>query len=84
MLSGDRHKTVTSPDGRFFNLQVTDSKPEAIEVRALMTANDASLAFDLRCAVREAMLAYICTEMPEAIVRYRGVVRLDHPVVSST
>jgi len=53
-------------------------------VRALMTANDASLAFDLRCAVREAMLAYICTEMPEAIVRYRGVVRLDQPVVSST
>lgn len=64
-------------DGRFFNLQVTDAKPEAIEVRALMTAKDASLAFDLRCDVREAMLAYVRDEMPEAIVRYRGAVRFD-------
>lgn len=68
-------------DGRFFNLQVTDTKAEAIEVRALMTAKDASLAFDLRCDVREAMLAYFRTEMPEAIVRYRGVVRFDQPTV---
>jgi len=59
-------------DGRFFNLQVTDAKPDAIEVRALMTARDASTAFDLRCDVREAMLAYIRDEMPEAFVRKRG------------
>ena len=66
-------------DGRFFNLQVTDSKAEAIEVRALITAKDASIAFDLRCDVREAILNYIRTEMPEAIVRYRGVVKVDEP-----
>ena len=66
-------------DGRFFNLQVTDTKAEAIEVRALMTAKDASLAFDLRCDVREAMLAYFRAEMPEAIVRYRGVIQFDQP-----
>lgn len=66
-------------DGRFFALQVTDTKAEAIEVRALMTAKDASTAFDLRCDVREAMLSYIRTEMPDAIVRYRGVVELDQP-----
>lgn len=59
-------------DGRFCNLQVTDTKPEAIEVRALMTAKDASTAFDLRCEVREAILAFVREEMPEAIVRYRG------------
>ena len=59
-------------DGRFFNMQVTDTKPGgAIEVRALMTAKDASLAFDLRCDVREAMLEYIRSEMPEALLRYR-------------
>jgi small-conductance mechanosensitive channel len=59
-------------DRRFFNLQVTDSKPEAIEVRALMTARDASTAFDLRCDVREAMLAYMRSEMPEAFARNRA------------
>lgn len=59
-------------DGRFFNLQVTDTRPEAIQVRALMTAKDASTAFDLRCDIREAMLAFIREQMPEAIVRYRG------------
>jgi small-conductance mechanosensitive channel len=59
-------------DKRFFNLQVTDSKPEAIEVRALMTARDASTAFDLRCDVREAMLAFMRSEMPEAFVRNRA------------
>lgn len=64
-------------DGRFFNLQVTDTKPEAIEVRALMTAKDASTAFDLRCEVREAMLAFIRCEMPTAIVRYRGAVSVE-------
>lgn len=64
-------------DGRFCNLKVTDTKPEAIEVRALMTAKDASAAFDLRCDVREAMLAFIRDEMPEAIARRRGELRFD-------
>lgn len=59
-------------DGRFCNMQVTDTKPEAIEVRALMTAKDASTAFDLRCDIREALLQYIRKEMPGAIVRHRG------------
>ncbi len=66
-------------DGRFCNLQVTDAKPEAMEVRALMTAKDASTAFDLRCEVREAMLAFIRAEMPEAIVRYRGELGFRQP-----
>jgi small-conductance mechanosensitive channel len=60
-------------DGRFCNLQVTDTRPEAIEVRGLMTAKDASTAFDLRCDIREGLLAYIRSEMPEALVRTRGL-----------
>jgi len=58
-------------DGRFFNMQVTDAKPDTIEVRALVTARDASTAFDLRCDVREALLAFIAREMPEALPRRR-------------
>jgi len=66
-------------DGRFCNLQVTDTRPEAIEVRALMTAKDASTAFDLRCEVREALLSFISSKMPEALVRYRGDVEFRQP-----
>jgi len=58
-------------DGRFFNLQVTDMRADAMEVRALMTARDATVAFDLRCDVREEMLAFIRTEMPDALPRRR-------------
>ncbi|MDF7775717.1 mechanosensitive ion channel [Sphingomonas sp. AOB5] len=66
-------------DGRFCNLQVTDAKPEAIEVRGLMTAKDASTAFDLRCEIREALLAFIRDTMPEAIVRRRGALSFEQP-----
>ena len=59
-------------DGRFWNMQVTDSKPEGLmEIRGLVTAKDATLAFDLRCAVREAIYAFIRDEMPEALPRTR-------------
>ncbi len=64
-------------DGRFFNLQVTDMKADAIEVRALMTAKDASLAFDLRADVREQMLAWLRVEMPEALPKRRLVVEAE-------
>lgn len=58
-------------DKRFWNLQVTDSKPDALELRLLMTASDASTAFDLRCDVRESMTTFIANEMPDSIVRRR-------------
>ncbi|MEP9402921.1 mechanosensitive ion channel family protein [Sphingomonas silueang] len=61
-------------DGRAFVLQVTDTKPDAIEVRILATASDAARAFDLRCSLREGMLAYIRDEMPEALPKRRLVV----------
>lgn len=72
-------------DKRFWNLQVTDVGPDALEVRLLMTARDASTAFDLRCDVREAMAAFIASEMPEAIVRRRfiGAVPPKEEVTSS-
>lgn len=67
-------------DGRFFNLQVTDTGPDYMEVRALVTASDATVAFDLRCEVREALLAFVRTEMPDAIVRRRADVSLGAPL----
>ena len=61
-------------DGRFFNLQVTDTAADAIQVRGLMTAKDASVAFDLRCDIREGLLGYIREAMPEALPRRRVAV----------
>lgn len=58
-------------DGRAMALQVTDTKPDAIEVRVLATAANASLTFDLRCDLREALLAFIRDSMPEALPRRR-------------
>jgi small-conductance mechanosensitive channel len=59
-------------DQRFVNCQVTDSKQDGlVEIRGLMTAKDASTAFDLRCEVREAIYAFIRDEMPEALPRTR-------------
>ncbi len=58
-------------DGRFFNLQVTDIKPDVMELRVLVTARDAGRAFDLRCNVREALMRFIADEMPDALPRRR-------------
>ena len=58
-------------DRRFWNLQVTDMKEETVELRVLVTARDAGQAFDLRCDIREALLAFIAAEMPEALPRRR-------------
>lgn len=71
-------------DGRFFNLQVTDTRPEAIEVRALVTAKDASTTFDLRCEVREAVLAWLRADMPDAFPRRRGELSVQEPEVAAS
>lgn len=71
-------------DGRFWNVQVTDMKVDSMEVRALMTARDASIVFDLRCDVREAVLAFIRDEMPEAVVHRRGRVELQGATASGS
>jgi len=58
-------------DGRAQVVQVTETTADSIEVRLLMSAKDAGTAFDLRCAIREGMLAWIRENRPEAIVRRR-------------
>jgi small-conductance mechanosensitive channel len=63
-------------DGRVCGLQVTDSFPWHVELRCLISAEDAPRAFDLRCNVREAMTAYIASEMPEAIPRQQNEMRI--------
>ncbi|MBX9815915.1 MAG: hypothetical protein A4S12_09435 [Proteobacteria bacterium SG_bin5] len=58
-------------DGRVVGLQVTEATAQTMEVRALVSAADAGRLFDLRCEVREALIAYLRDQMPEALARQR-------------
>lgn len=58
-------------DGKVDVLQVTDSKPNFVEVRALMSAKDSSTAWDLRVHVREKLIVYLQENYPESIARTR-------------
>jgi hypothetical protein len=44
-----------------------------MEVRCLVSAHNAGQTFDLRCEVREKMLAFLAAEHPDALPRQRLV-----------
>jgi small-conductance mechanosensitive channel len=67
-------------DGQVVNLQVTDAKNDTIELRALMSAADAGKTSDLRCEVREALIAFLQREYPDALPKRRAEVRLTEDV----
>ncbi|SFH13694.1 mechanosensitive ion channel family protein [Pedobacter insulae] len=58
-------------DKRASAVQVTDCKDNVIEVRFLMSAKNSGKAFDLRCDIREAMLAFVQRNYPESLVKTR-------------
>lgn len=59
-------------DGRVVVLQVSDAtKDHTVELRALLSARSAPAAWDLRCDVREKLIAYLQEEYPDALPRTR-------------
>jgi small-conductance mechanosensitive channel len=54
-------------DGRVNVLQVTEAVGGWVRVRILVTAQDAPTLWDLRCQVREAMVAWVRRENQEAL-----------------
>lgn len=58
-------------DNRVSVVQVTDNKTDNIEVRFLMSARTSSEAFDLRCEVREHMIAFVHENYPQSLPRKR-------------
>ncbi|MFG2262825.1 mechanosensitive ion channel family protein [Streptomyces sp. NPDC048720] len=56
-------------DGRAYNLVVTDTTPNTIQVRALVTAKDADDIWTVRVAVREQMITWLSAEHPYALPR---------------
>jgi len=53
-------------------LEVTDASDHALQIRALMDAADSSLAWDLRCYVREKLVLFLQQNYPQCLPRYRG------------
>ena len=58
-------------DGNLIKLQVTDSDAETMELRVIVTARSAGDAFDLRCELREKLIAYLQAELPGSLPRRR-------------
>ncbi|KPF77846.1 mechanosensitive ion channel protein MscS [Brevundimonas sp. AAP58] len=58
-------------DGDVMNLAVTDVTDRVAEVRCLASGRNAGVVFDLRCEIREKMLAFMRDECPEALPRDR-------------
>ncbi len=59
-------------DRRVCVTQITETDRHTIEVRLLVSARNSGDLFDLRCAVREGMLAFLNREHPEALPRLRN------------
>jgi small-conductance mechanosensitive channel len=62
-------------NGKVGLVQVTDTTAQAMEIRLLLSADDASLAWDLRCEVREKMIAFIQAHYPESLPKIRGAIQ---------
>ena len=61
-------------DGKVCGLQVTDSTATTVEMRALVSAKDSPMAWDLRCLVREKLIDFLQKSYPLSLPRTRVVV----------
>lgn len=64
-------------DGDCCVLQVTDSKPQSMELRCLMSSKNASKGWDLKCKVREELINFIRDHYPESLPRLRAEITRD-------
>jgi small-conductance mechanosensitive channel len=62
-------------DGRVCVLQVTDANERAMQLRALVSAQDSSRAWDLRCHVREGLIDFVSREYPHCLPQLRAELR---------
>jgi small-conductance mechanosensitive channel len=67
-------KASTRWDGRVFNLSVTDLTHDSMQLRVLASAADSGKAFDLRCEIREELIAWLRREHPGSLPRARSQV----------
>ncbi|MEL6133003.1 MAG: mechanosensitive ion channel family protein, partial [Bacteroidota bacterium] len=58
-------------DGETEQIVVTDSTAQAMQIRVLVSAQNGSDAWDLRCLVREKMITFIQNRYPHHLPRIR-------------
>jgi small-conductance mechanosensitive channel len=58
-------------------LQVSDAREHTLELRALADAKDSGTAWDLRCLIREKLIAFIRDRYPQALPRARVELERD-------
>ena len=59
-------------DGKVQVVQVTDTPNNMVQLRALVSARNSGQAWDLRCEVREKLIAFLQAEYPHALPRQRA------------
>jgi small-conductance mechanosensitive channel len=69
-------------DGKVNAVHVTDCKERVIELRLLMSAQNAGDAFDLRCAVREQLISFIQENYPQSLPKTRSEAVLQKSGIS--
>ena len=64
-------------NGKTCVLQVTDFTETTMQLRCLMSANSSSIAFDLRCHVRENMIRFLQESYPQCLPTRRDAVTIE-------
>ena len=59
-------------DGKVWGMQVTNASERSMELRALMSAPNASVAFELRCFVREKLIQFLQEKYPQSLPKTRA------------
>jgi small-conductance mechanosensitive channel len=67
-------------DGKVCGLQVTNLSERTMELRCLVSSPDSGQNFDLRCIIREQMIAYIRKNYPDAFPTTRFAAVSEIPV----
>lgn len=65
-------------DRKVCAVQITNTSERTVELRALMSAGDASQLFSLRCMVREKLVDFIRKNYPDALPKLRA--ELEQPL----
>jgi hypothetical protein len=58
--------------GKVASVQVTNARPDSIELRILISADSAANTANLCAELREALIAFLMQEHPEALPRQRS------------
>ncbi|WP_299815864.1 mechanosensitive ion channel family protein [uncultured Jannaschia sp.] len=65
-------------DGKVANLQVVETDKTVMQLRALMSSHDSPTNWDLRCEVREKVIAWMQATHPAALPRLRAEMVLEN------